>query len=650
MNIKICKTAGFCFGVNRAVEMTYKALDLEKKAVTLGELIHNTDFINDLAKKGISPVDKKEDIPDGATVIIRSHGVGKEVYDYFNEKNIKYIDATCPFVAKIHKIVYDHNDGNTLLLIAGNSEHPEVKGILGFWKGEYVSFINEDFLIDNLDNIVKLNKKQVILVAQTTFNLEEWEKCKKIVKKVCTNALIFDTICNATAERQKEASQLAAASNIMIVVGGKHSSNTAKLRDVCSSKCKTILIESADELDKKDFVGAVNVGITAGASTPSWIIKEVRNKMNEMNQNENLSFEEMLEQSDSLKPIHNGDIVTGKVTSIAPNEITVDIGTKHTGYVVLDELTDDPTARIEDLVKKGDELKLLVLRVNDGEGVVTLSKKRLDAQAGFEKIVEASESGEILEGVITEAVKGGVLAITNGVKVFIPISHISLNRVDDLTPFIKQTVRFKILEINRQRRRAVGSVREVLKEERKAVEEKFWSNIEVGQKFTGTVKSLTDFGAFVDLGGVDGMIHISELSWTKIKHPSQVVKVGDVVEVYIKDLDEAKKKISLGYKKTEDNPWEIIKNQYPVGTVAKVKIVSMTAFGAFAQILPGVDGLIHISQIANERIEKPSDVLKIGQEVEAKITEIDLDAKRISLSIKALLANEETEETAEDAE
>ena len=648
MNIKICKTAGFCFGVNRAVEITYKALKTENKAVTLGELIHNPHFIKDLSEKGISPVDTKEDVPRDATVIIRSHGVGKDVYDYFNKNGIKYIDATCPFVAKIHKIVEDHDDGDTLLLIAGDSNHPEVKGILGFWKHEYISFINEDFLKDNLNNIVKMNKKRVVLVAQTTFNLEEWEKCKKIVKKVYTNALIFDTICNATAERQKEASKLAAMSNIMIVVGGRHSSNTAKLRDVCSSKCKTLLIESADELQIEDLYGAENVGITAGASTPSWIIKEVRNKMNEINQNGEQSFEEMLEQS--LKPIHNGDIVTGIVTNIAPNEITVDIGTKQTGYVTLEELTDDPTAKTEDLVKKGDEIKLSVIRVNDAEGVVTLSKKRLDAQAGFEKIVEAQEAGTVLEGVITEAVKGGVLAITNGVKVFIPISHVSLNRVDDLTPFLKQTVKFKILETNRQRRRAVGSVREVLKEERKAIEEKFWADIEVGQKFTGTVKSLTDFGAFVDLGGVDGMIHISELSWTKIKHPSQVVKVGDVVEVYIKDLDEAKRKISLGYKKTEDNPWEIIKNKYPVGTVATVKVVSMTAFGAFAQIVPGVDGLIHISQIANERIEKPADVLKIGQEVEAKITDIDFDAKRISLSMKALLADEETEAEAEDAE
>lgn len=647
MKIRTCKTAGFCFGVSRAVDITYKALDTEKKVVTLGELIHNSQFVDKLKEKGAFVVGSPEEVPADATVIIRSHGVGKDVYDYFDSKKIKYIDATCPFVEKIHKIVHDNCKEENLLLVAGDSEHPEVKGILGFWKGDYVAFTNAQILINKIENIVKMNKKQVILVAQTTFNLEEWEKCKKIIKKVCTNALIFDTICNATAERQKEASRLAAESNIMIVVGGKHSSNTAKLRDICSEKSKTLLIETAGELDKREFEGALNVGITAGASTPSWIIKEVQNKMNEINQNEELSFEEMLEQS--LKSIHTGDTITGTVTGIAPNEITVEIGTKHTGYVLLSELTDDPTAKTEDLVKIGDQLKLVVLRVNDVDGIVMLSKKRIDALAGFETVMEAAETGEILEGVITEIVKGGVLAVTNGVKVFIPVSHVSLNRVDDLTPFLKKTVKFKILETNRQRRRAVGSVREVLKEERKAVESKFWSEIEIGQKFTGTVKSLTDFGAFVDLGGVDGMIHISELSWTRIKHPSQVVNVGDTVEVYVKDLDADKKKISLGYKKTEDNPWEIIKNQYPVGTVAKVKIVSLTSFGAFAQIIPGVDGLIHISQISTERIDKPADVLKIGDEVEAKITEIDFDAKRISLSIKALLVNED-EEAEADAE
>lgn len=365
-----------------------------------------------------------------------------------------------------------------------------------------------------------------------------------------------------------------------------------------------------------------------------------------LNNQEELSFEELLDQS--FKSTYTGEKVTGIVTGIAPNEITVDIGTKHAGYLPISEFTDDPAANIAEMVKKGDELELMVVRVNDVEGTVMLSKKRLDAIAGFEKVMNAVDTGEILEGVVVDVVKGGVLALTNGVKVFIPASQATMSRGQDLNTLLKQKVEFKILEVNRQRRRAVGSIRAVLSEQRKALEEQFWANVEVGKHYQGTVKSLTSYGAFVDLGGVDGMIHISELSWQRIKHPSQVVKEGDVVDVYVKDIDPEKKKISLGYKKTEDNPWVILQNQYQVGDTAHVKIVSMTTFGAFAQLIPGVDGLIHVSQIANERIGKPSDVLSIGQEVDVKITEIDFENKRVSLSIRALLNDQEEAAQSQD--
>lgn len=352
-----------------------------------------------------------------------------------------------------------------------------------------------------------------------------------------------------------------------------------------------------------------------------------------------LSFEELLNQS--FKTIDNREKVTAVVTNIAPNEISVDIGTKHTGYVPLHELTDDPNAKAEDLVKVGDELELMVVRVNDVEGTVMLSKKRLDAIAGFEKVMNAADTGEVLEGTVVEVIKGGVLALTNGVRVFIPASQATLSRSDSLEELLKKKVDFKILEVNRQRKRAVGSIRAVLREQRKELEDKFWSEVEVGKKYTGVVKSLTSYGAFVNLGGVDGMIHISELSWSRIKHPSEVVNVGDSVEVYIRDIDTENKKISLGYKKNEENPWEIMNSKYQIGDVCNVKVVSMTPFGAFAQIIPGVDGLIHISQISTERINKPSDVLEIGQEVEAQITELDIDKKRVSLSMKALMSKAE---------
>lgn len=638
--ITIAKTAGFCFGVQRAVDKALKQAQNGEPTCTLGELIHNPQFVEKLAQQGIVPINHPKE-SNGRTVIIRSHGVAKNVYDELEEYGCQVIDATCPFVEKIHKIVAEVPI-DALLLIAGDSQHPEVKGIAGYCNGRYLTFESYEDLDKKLNEIQKFSDFSVILVAQTTFSLSEWQKCVEKLKKVCTKLKIFDTICNATEKRQSEAKLLAAENDAMIVVGGRHSSNTTKLAKICQTYCDTFFVECAEELHEVDWSGYNRIGVTAGASTPAYIIKEVHKTMSEiLKDQEELSFEEMLDQS--FKTIYNKEKVTAVVTGIAPNEISVDIGTKHAGYVPLNELTSDPNATPDDLVKVGDEIELMVVRVNDVEGTVMLSKKRLDQIAGFEKVMGAADTGEILEGVVIEVIKGGVLALTNGVKVFIPASQATMSRNDNLEDLLKQEVNFKILEVNRQRKRAVGSIKAVLREQRKELEEKFWQDVEIGKKYTGTVKSLTSYGAFVNLGGVDGMIHISELCWSRIKHPSEVVNVGDTVDVYIKDIDTENKKISLGYKKTEDNPWEILKNKYDVGSVCPVKIVSMTTFGAFAQIIPGVDGLIHISQIANERINKPSDVLSVGQEVQVKITELDFDRKRVSLSMRALLEEEKQE-------
>ena len=361
-------------------------------------------------------------------------------------------------------------------------------------------------------------------------------------------------------------------------------------------------------------------------------------------ENADTSFEEMLEES--LKSLNTDEKVHGVVVGIAPNEVYVDVGRKQAGFIPVAELSADPNAKPEDLVKIGDEMDLLIMRTNDQEGTIMLSKKRLDAAKGWETVAAAEESQEILTGVVTEVIKGGVIAVTNGVRVFIPASQATASRNDPLEDLLKKEVRFRIIEVNRNRRRAVGSIRSVLKDERKALADKFWETAEVGKEYTGVVKSLTAYGAFVDLGGIDGMIHISELSWSRIKHPSEVVNVGDTVKVYIKGLDREKGKISLGYKRAEDNPWEILKREYPVGTVADVTVVGMTTFGAFARIIPGIDGLIHISQIADHRIEKPQDVLKIGDVVKAKITDIDFEKQRVSLSIRALLEPAAAEEEA----
>ena len=663
MEIRLAKTAGFCFGVSKAVDQVYQLLAQGRQVCTLGPIIHNPQLVAELETKGVYAVTSPEEVPAGAVLVIRSHGVPPDTLQRFEERQVEICDATCPFVAKIHRIVEQESQKGATVLIAGDEGHPEVVGIRGFSHTPSYVFSSLEELEKLLRSGVIPVENPVIMVSQTTFNRFAWEKCVKFAKTLYTNLFVFDTICNATAERQSEAVALSQVCDGMVIVGGRQSSNTAKLRDVCAAHCPTVLVETADELSRELFTGMGAVGITAGASTPAGIIKEVLSTMSEIVNNseviepevqaeevpaaaeapaepaksfEEMSFEEALEAS--LQSLNTDERVRGIVVGIAPNEVQVEVvGRKQAGYIPLDELSADPNVNPEDVCKVGDELELLIMRTNDQEGTIMLSKKRIDALKGWDMVVAAEESGDVLDGVVTDVIKGGLLAVTHGVRVFIPASHASISRMEDLTPLLRQNVRFKIIEVNQSRRRAVGSIRAVAKEERKEKEEAFWAQAEVGQRYTGVVKSLTSYGAFVDLGGVDGMVHISELSWSRIKHPSEVVNVGDTVEVYIRDLDHEKKKISLGYRKTEDNPWEIFKAQYPIGSVVDAKIVGMTAFGAFAQIIPGIDGLIHISQIADRRIEKPQDELKIGQEVKVKITNVDYDKKRISLSIRALL-------------
>lgn len=657
MCITVAKSAGFCFGVNRAINIVNSLLDKNVKVSTLGPIIHNMEVVNELEIRGCKAVENIDEVENGATLVIRSHGVPKYVIDKLVENGVEYEDATCPFVKKIHNIVANPDNKDGIVLIAGNSVHPEVEGIIGHCSTECHTFKNSEE-IDEIYNIVlKKNNKQVFVVAQTTFDTKEWKKCVKKIKKLCTNAKIFDTICNATSVRQTEADLLAAQSDFMVVIGDRHSSNTGKLFDICKRQCdNTVLIETADELNANQVSVAEKIGVTAGASTPARIIKEVLDTMSEIKSgvtNGEESFEALLEES--LKNLNTNERVMGTVLSIAPNEVQVDVGRKQTGFIPASELSNDPNAKPEDIVKVGDKIELLIMKTNDQEGTIMLSKRRVDAAKGWEILESKVESQEVLTGKVTEAVKGGVIVIYNDVRVFIPASQATATRDESLEDLVGKEVQFRLIEVSQRgrRKRAIGSIRSVLKEQRAAQREEFWKNCEIGKKYTGVVKSLTSYGAFVDLGGVFGMIHISELSWTHIKHPSEVVNVGDTVEVYVKDINEETKKISLGFKNADENPWEILKNQYPEGTVVKATIVGLTSFGAFANIIPGIDGLIHISQIANKRIEKPADVLSVGETVEAKITAIDFDKKRVSLSMRALLPEDEqapaeaTEEVAE---
>ena len=639
MKILKAKTAGFCFGVDRAVKLTYQLAEEGHKVATLGPLIHNPQCVADLESKGVVTAAGLDDVPAGYEVVIRSHGVGADVYEAIAERGLVLHDATCPFVAKIHRIAKRASDEGKTLLVAGDKTHPEVQGIVGHTKGEVFVFADLDEL--KAWQGPKNGQNGIIVVAQTTFQVTKWLECTNFIKKDYTNAEIFDTICNATWTRQQEAEDLSQKCDLMVVIGGHHSSNTQKLVKVAEKHTKAVTVETAKELLPEWFEGVDTVAVTAGASTPSSIIEEVLNSMSEEIREE-MSFAEMFAESEAnLKPVFAGKVVEGTVTSITPNEVQVDIGTKHTGFVKLSELTDDPAARAEDLVKVGDKLDLVVEKVNDQEGVAYLSRKKLEARKGLEEVAKAAEEGTVMEGVVTETNKGGVIVLVKGVKVFVPRSQATMRRDEDINALVKQNVKLIITEC--AGRKIVGSINKVTAEENAAKREAFWADVEVGKTYTGVVKSLTAYGAFVDIGGVDGLCHISELSWNRIKHPSEVVSVGDTIEVYVKALDPENHKVSLGYKKAEDNPWEKLKNEYPIGSVFTAPVVSITKFGAFVRILPGVDGLVHISEISNERVEKVGDVLKVGDEVNVKLLDVDFDKKRISLSMKALLDDENSD-------
>ncbi len=658
MNINIAKHAGFCFGVRRATDFAEKALlEGEGKIYTLGRLIHNDGYTENLRRRGATEIsaDKIDSICEKAangekiTVIIRAHGEIKENVDKLKKcaeqfPNFRVLDGTCPYVTKVRKIARENSGEGKLFVLIGAEDHPEVKGIVSCCVGEWKVFSDAEELSMWLssENSPKEENVTVTLAAQTTQKLSEWKKCLEIIKKVYTNALIFDTICNVTEERQTEAAQLASESDAMIVIGSRGSSNTVKLYEICKSVCdNTFLLENASTLKEVKIPPCNNLSITAGASTPFSVIQEVKQTMSEKN------FAELLEES--MKTLNTGDIVTGVVTSISQNEITLDLGTKTTGVIVHDKLTNDPSAKLDEMFKIGDEVKAKVIRVSDIEGIAMLDKLRVDSEQNWYGIVAKYEAGEAVEGKVVEVVKGGLIISIDSVRVFIPASLSGVAKEagpEALQALVGTTQKVKIIEIKEDRKRAFASIRAIQREERKAKEEAFWSQVEVGQIFEGPIKGLTNYGAFVDLGCVDGMVHTSELSWRRIKHPSEVVKVGDVIKVYVKALDREKGRISLGYKTEDMDPWNIFNSKYSVGDTASVKIVSLMPFGAFAEVVPGADGLIHISQIADHKIATPAEVLNVGDVVDAKVTAIDEENRKISLSIRALIEDAKAAEEA----
>ena len=644
--ITVAKTAGFCFGVNRAVEFLENT---DKPTATLGPIIHNTAVVENLKSNGVTAIDKIDELPVDTVLAIRTHGVGKHVYDEIDAAGYEYVDLTCPFVKKIHKIVAEKYADGYKIVIIGDKEHPEVIGINGWCGNKAIVALDISDLSGKIEEYDK-----VCVVSQTTMDRKTFTKIENFLKNHCQTIQVFDTICSATNERQTEAEELAKKSDVMIVIGGYHSSNSRKLAEVCKKYCKdTYQIECFEDFPQDIDISAKNVGITAGASTPSCIIKEVSFKMEEMNKAIGDSFAEQFEEYEkSLITLHTGDRVTGTVIGVTDAGVSVNLGYKSDGFIPAGEMTDEPNADIKSMVKPGDEIEVFVVRVNDVEGEVTLSKKKIDAINSENLLVAAAESKEILTGKVIQVVNKGVVVSYKGARVFVPASQASDRYLSDLSVLVGQEVSFRIIDMKKERGRnkIVGSVKDVLKEQKAVLSEKFWSEVEVGKVYTGTVKSLTKFGAFVDIGGVDGLIHISELSWAKIKHPSEVVSEGDVVETYVLDVDKEKGKVSLGYKKTEDNPWNKVAAEITEGAVIDCKIVRIVPFGAFAEIFPGVDGLIHISQVANKRIGRVEEELTIGQHVQAKVVELDMENKKIGLSIRALIEPEApAEEVAEEA-
>ncbi len=685
MQIITAEHAGFCFGVKRAVSEVYALTEkaqphaesailsggnagCKTKIYTIGKLIHNPQITGELEKKGVSVISPEEisEISDKTNsenksiIVIRAHGIRKEISErlsFLSESNLSLsvCDMTCPYVKKIHRLVQQHADRK--LLILGDPKHPETDGICSYSSGDAVVFGNSEELCNISKSSPELMSMPVIAVSQTTQSTEEWKKCQEIIKKLYTNAIVFDTICSVTEERQKEADILSRQADIMLVVGGRESSNTAKLYKTAKANLDdTYFIENPDDIiqysshiaEKAKKNPDLKVVITAGASTPGAIIQEVIKLMSQI-ENTNVAaenFAEMLE--DSLKTLNTGETVVGTITSISANELHVDLGTKVTGIIPYDEITDESQVNLSDMFKVGDEIKATVIKVSDRDGVATLSKKRADSVLNWSAITDAFNDGAIIEGKVTEAVKGGVIMKYKGIRVFVPASQSGVPKSGDINSIVGKTKKAKIIDINESRHRAVASIRAVESEERKQREADFWANIEIGKQYEGEVKSLTSYGAFVDLGGVDGMVHSSELSWRHIKNPAEVVSLGQTIKVYVKDFDPETKRISLGYKTEDTNPWNIFMSKYHIGDVADVKIVSLMPFGAFAEIIPGADGLIHISQITDHKISKPADVLELNQVVKAKIIDIDEENHKISLSIRALMEEEKENEEAEN--
>lgn len=716
MQIKSAKVIGPCYGVQRAIDMVQNALDTHKSVYTLGKLTHNDAVVNSLNQKGACVINSETDANPNDYLVIRSHGVAKKVYDYCNLHNINVIDATCPNVSRIHKIVRDYKTYGWDIVIAGEIEHPEVIGING-WCDDSAYIVSTP---EQCNRLPFLNR--ICLVAQTTFAPENYSEIAEVLKLKCNELRINSTICETTEKRQSEACELSKTCTIMLVLGGKESSNTKRLGQACKNFCSRVyLLQNLCELSLEKIKSDDIIGIVSGASTPDWIIREVITRMNELentmaegpitqnsqveegattafespvttgepvateqiieqepvditdqpeadvpvateqtidqepaavsekaeadepvdDSNGESSFEEAFEKT--LVRIRSGQIIKGSVVQIVDGEVSVNIGYKSDGYIPKNEFSSDPEINPADVVKVGDEIEVEVLKVNDGEGNVLLSRKNLEGKRAWEELLQDDYENKIYEGIGKEVVKGGLIANINGIRAFVPASHLSIKYVENISEFVGQTLRLKIIEVDKSRKRIVASQKEVLLGEAENEKKKKWGQLVVGTKMNGVVRRITDFGAFVDIGGIDGLVHVTDVAWGRVKHPSDVLSIGQEIEVLVLNVDMQKERVSLGYKQLQPKPWTLAAEKYPVGSIVSGKVVRIVPFGAFVALEPTIDGLIHISQVGVRRIAKVEDEINVGDIVKCKVLDVNSEAKRISLSRKEVILEENPE-------
>ena len=633
MPLEVAAHAGFCMGVRRAVEAAEGVADAGRPSCTLGELIHNPHVVDHLRTRGVPPIASPEEA-QGRQVLIRSHGVAPEVLEALDQAGCQVMDLTCPFVDRLHRIVREETGPDCPVVLVGEREHPEVRGTAGWARGPvYVVATPEEAL--QLPQMPK-----ALAVAQTTFPPDRWEAVTAALRQRIPELRVHCTICNATETRQREARELAARADAMIVVGGRSSANTQKLYAACKQLCpRTILVECAAEIPPAFAnIDSEFIGITAGASTPDGSLKEVVTRMTDI---ENKDF--MAEVEATLVKIRPGQTVTGTVVQVTEDEVCVNIGYKADGLIKRSELTQED-------VKLGDEIEVEVVKVNDGEGNVVLSQRNIVNRKAWEALMAKYDAGEYVDGVGKEAVKGGLIADVEGVRAFVPASQLSQRYVEKIADFVGKEMKLKIIEVDKQKKRIVASRKAVMAEEAAAKKKEAWEKLEEGIVIHGIVRRLTDFGAFVDVGGVDGLIHITDLSWGRIKHPSEVVKPNQEVDVKILSLDRDRERIQLGYKQLQPRPWDNAQEKYPEGSIVEGKVVRITDFGAFVELEPGLDGLVHISQCALNRVAKVEDAVQVGQVVRVKVLSVDPEKKRISLSIRQVLEEEAFDSIPETAE